>query len=328
MAKYSDAKIKQLKPMRAQRQQAFDALVDELARSAHSDTGFFGPSSVSWRMTREAVLFGTGMAPLLLQVAHPMVAQAVADYSKYAEQPLARAYRTFDAVFKIVYGSRDTAVQVAKRTFAIHNAIAGTFDDVVPGYGTDYDSCDGEAMLWIYATLMYAVWKGHELLVAPVPKADRTTWYQESKVFALLFGVPETLIPPDFDAFVSYYEGMMAGERIVVTPTAQKVAVALKQGVGFPLTLSAPARNAVGALLLPAKIREAYAMPYDPASRALAHTTLAAMRTAAHLVPTTYRSVPAYRNALRRTGELPERALGRRLDKALVDVVQRVAMPA
>ena len=49
--------------------------------------GFYGPDSMMWRINREAVLLGAGPAALLLQVAHPMVAEGVAHHSTFEEDP-------------------------------------------------------------------------------------------------------------------------------------------------------------------------------------------------------------------------------------------------
>ena len=50
------------------------------AEAAGPVEGIFGPASVTWRIDREAVLFlGAGRA-LLLQLAHPWVAAAIAEH--------------------------------------------------------------------------------------------------------------------------------------------------------------------------------------------------------------------------------------------------------
>ena len=61
----------------------FELQIDKL-RSAAGDpsAGFFGPTSLTWRVGREAALFlGAGRA-LLLQLAHPWVATSIAEHSR------------------------------------------------------------------------------------------------------------------------------------------------------------------------------------------------------------------------------------------------------
>jgi hypothetical protein len=52
--------------------------------------GVFGPDSLTWRIDREALTFlGAGRA-LLLQLAHPWVAAAIAEHSKTVDDPIGR----------------------------------------------------------------------------------------------------------------------------------------------------------------------------------------------------------------------------------------------
>src|SRR5690242_10025253 len=69
------------------------------ARTASPLAGVFGPASMTWRMNREAILFLAAGRALLLQLAHPWVAAAVADHSKALTDPVARFHRTFKVVF-------------------------------------------------------------------------------------------------------------------------------------------------------------------------------------------------------------------------------------
>ena len=53
--------------------------------------GFYGPGSQMWRVNREAVLLGAGPAALLLQVAHPLIAEGVGNQPQLG-RPLACDY--------------------------------------------------------------------------------------------------------------------------------------------------------------------------------------------------------------------------------------------
>ena len=85
------------------------ALDQVRADAAGPVPGVFGPDTVTWRIDREAVIFlGAGRA-LLLQLAHPWVAAAIAEHSKTFADPIGRFHRTFDIVFAMVFGSLDRA---------------------------------------------------------------------------------------------------------------------------------------------------------------------------------------------------------------------------
>ncbi len=63
-----------------------------MASLPHADPvlGFYGPGTAMWRINREAVLLGAGPAALLLQIAHPHVAEGVAHHSDFEADPWRR----------------------------------------------------------------------------------------------------------------------------------------------------------------------------------------------------------------------------------------------
>ena len=50
--------------------------------------GLYGPDSEAWRLNREAMLLlGAGPRALLLQLAHPLVAEASSEHSDFRADP-------------------------------------------------------------------------------------------------------------------------------------------------------------------------------------------------------------------------------------------------
>ncbi len=95
------------------------------AHAAGSVAGVFGPDSVTWKVDREAAIFlGAGRA-LLLQLAHPWVATAIAEHSKVLNDPIGLFHCTFRAMFMMVFGTFDQAVAAARRLHLRHAAITG-----------------------------------------------------------------------------------------------------------------------------------------------------------------------------------------------------------
>ena len=83
-------------------------MLDSAPSTNTLQTGLFGPGSMTWLVDREiAVLLGSGARALLLQVAHPMVAAAVADHSRYRSDPLGRLRDTLDAIYAFRSFARD-----------------------------------------------------------------------------------------------------------------------------------------------------------------------------------------------------------------------------
>ncbi|HMD65550.1 MAG TPA: oxygenase MpaB family protein, partial [Stellaceae bacterium] len=88
-------------------------IVRDLA--AESCAGVFGPSSMMWRIDKEAAIFlGAGRA-LLLQLAHPWIAAAIAQHSPVLTDPIGRFHRTFKVMFTIVFGTTEQGLAAARR---------------------------------------------------------------------------------------------------------------------------------------------------------------------------------------------------------------------
>ena len=111
--------------------------------------------SVMWRINREAVLLGAGPAALLLQMAHPLVAEGVAQHSDFQGDPFGRLRRTL----------RDHGPGVRRRPHGRAGGPAaercsrhGARSDRRRGCATtgagSYRALDPELLLWVQVTLI------------------------------------------------------------------------------------------------------------------------------------------------------------------------------
>ena len=72
--------------------------------------GLYGPHSEAWRVNREGVLLlASGPRALLLQLAHPLIAEGVNQHSDFRNDPWTRLRRTVKSYLTIVYGSTAVA---------------------------------------------------------------------------------------------------------------------------------------------------------------------------------------------------------------------------
>jgi uncharacterized protein (DUF2236 family) len=153
---------------------AFQQYLEHLGKDITPGSGFFSPDSVLWRVSREPALLLAGMRALLLQIAHPKIAQAVADHSRYREDPLGRSIRTFTAVYSLVFGPRDEAIAAAMRVWAVHNLVRGQVTDPLPpGMTPAYAADDPDLLLWVAATLLDSSVVAYELFVGPLSTAEK-----------------------------------------------------------------------------------------------------------------------------------------------------------
>ena len=292
-------------------------LRDVLARAAGESEGIFGPGSVSWKVDREAMLFlGAGRA-LLLQLAHPWVAQAVTDHSTALADPIARFHRTFDLMFTLVFGSLDQALAAARRLHRRHASVTGTMaSDAGPfAAGSIYQANERAALLWVHATLVDTSLVVHETILGPLEPDERDRYYEESKLMAAMYGIPREMVPPTWGRFREYFEAQLNSSVLTVTPEAQAIANRLLiEGASFWLR---PPRwyGALTASMLPERLCAAYRLTTDEAR---AHAAVRRIRWAYPALPQRLRHVGPYWEASERLAGRGPRALTQLSNRAWI----------
>lgn len=248
------------------------------ASAAGPEAGLFGPGSMLWRVDREAAVFlGAGRA-LLLQLAHPWVAAAVAEHSQTLADPVGRFHRTFRTTFTLVFGGLDQALEAARALHRRHGAIRGRLPEGAGAFaaGTPYAANEVAALRWVWATLTETALMTHDLLLPPLSGPERERYHADSLRFAALFGIPRAALPPDRAAFDAHMAAMLAeGGGLAVSPTARRVAEQVLSGAGR-WWLRAPGwYRAVTARMLPPHLREGFGLPFGPAEARRAARALA-----------------------------------------------------
>jgi uncharacterized protein (DUF2236 family) len=271
------------------------------ATAAHPLVGLFGPDSLTWRVEREAVLFlGAGRA-LLLQLAHPWIASAIADHSPSLMDPLGRFHRTFSIMFSIVFGTLDQALGAARQLYRRHATIEGTLTASAGPFpaGSPYYANELAALRWVWATLTETAVLAHDLVLPPLTDDERQRYYAESQRSAALFGIPATALPADWAAFMAYNEAMWQADTLKVVPAARAIADRMLHKVGRWLRVPAWYR-VLTARLLPRQLREAFRISYQQAEQDAAERALARVRRIYPLLPKRLRYVGPYQEAQRR----------------------------
>lgn len=257
------------------------------AQAAGAREGVFGPQSMRWRIDREAALFlGAGRA-LLLQLAHPWVAAAVAQHSRALDDPIGRFHGTFGTVFAMVFGSVDEALAMARRLHHRHAGISGVLPD-----GGRYDANDRAALRWVHATLTDTALAAYGL-VAPLGPDERARYYDESVRFAGLFGLAAAELPPDWFGFAAEFDATLRSDTLAVSETARAIAARLLSGAGSWIIVPAWYR-ALTAELLPPHLREAFGLAYGDAERRSAARAIRRIRFLYPRLPPRLRFVGPY----------------------------------
>jgi uncharacterized protein (DUF2236 family) len=250
----------------------------------------FGPGSMTWRVNRESVLLLGGRATLLMQLAHPLVAAGVADHSGFRDDPTRRLLRTLDTMYEIVFGDAAEAEAAASRVNAVHDHVHGVAPD-----GTGYSARDPRLLLWVHGTLVDSALKVYEGCVASLSHEDANAYYEESKLIAKLFGVPEATLPTTLVDLRDWMTELVASGEVVVTPLARELAEPIIRPFRIVPRRLARASAVVTAALLPEPIREGYGLRLGRSrSFALAMGSRAA-RLLVPRVPAMLRTVPLQR---------------------------------
>ena len=121
----------------------------------HPVLGFYGPDSMMWRINREAVLLGAGPTALLLQIAHPLVAEGVAQHSTFAADPFKRLHGTITTTMDLVFGDGVAADRAVRKLNGVHASVRGAVaDQDAQRLAERYRALDPELLLWVQTTLI------------------------------------------------------------------------------------------------------------------------------------------------------------------------------
>ena len=262
------------------------------AGAAGPREGLFGPTSMTWRVDREAAAFlGAGRA-LLLQLAHPWVAAAVAGQSRVFADPVGRFHRTFGVTFTMVFGSLEQALAVARKLYQRHEAVRGVLPQSAGPFATGslYHANEVAALRWVHATLVETALMAHELVLPALSDFERERYWSEARVYAALFGIPPDSLPPDWASFVAYNQAMAASDVLTVSDAARDIARQIFSG---QVTGIRPPRwyRGLTAQLLPERLREAFDLPLGEAERQSAARALRWIRRLYPMLPRRLRIV-------------------------------------
>ncbi|WP_290577041.1 lipoprotein insertase outer membrane protein LolB [Ketobacter sp.] len=226
--------------------------------------GLYGPDSMMWRLTSRVTpaAMGAGRA-LLLQTAHPWITAGIDEHSIVRYDPLERARRTFIYISTIVYGSMPQVMEAANTVHKIHNAIEGQIPYQAGAFkeGSHYGANEVSAMIWVSATLWDTLAKMYEEYEEPLTPAEQDQFYEEIKLFNMIFGIPESANPPNWTAFEDYVETMVHSPQLTVTDNAKLLKEDLFNQGGI-LALPLWVQEVTTSINLPAPIREQYDMDY------------------------------------------------------------------
>jgi uncharacterized protein (DUF2236 family) len=181
-----------------------------------ADDGFFGPASVTWRVSADLSAPVAGLRSLLMQALHPLAMAGVDQHSAWRQDPVGRLAATSAYLSTVRFGERAAAEQAAARVQRIHEHVRGV--DTVTG--RPYAASDPALLLWVHATLVESGIVAARLFGTPLSAEESDRYTEEMVVAAELVGVPRTLVPASLAELERYISSVQP--ELVRTPAARE----------------------------------------------------------------------------------------------------------
>lgn len=310
----------------------FAAQLERLRRECRDpNLGVFGPGSMMWEINKYplAGMQGAGRA-LLLQIAHPWITNAIDEHSKTREDPVGRGNRTFTHVGRMIFGSLDQAINSAHVVYRLHTTIRGKLlqGSTASPAGSDYLANEVHAAVWVHATLWDTAAVMYEMFVRPLSPEEKERYYQETRRFAWLFGIPDEALPKDWNAFMAYNRQMWEGSELQVNANTRELAGFLFRPKQKYLRAGMKWILQVTAITLPERLNEAFGLRNDEATRRRVARVAKVMRAMHRHAPDRLLLNPTYVEAQARLAGKRADWLTRRLQRTMLGRAELVGVGA
>jgi uncharacterized protein (DUF2236 family) len=181
-----------------------------------ADDGFFGPASITWKVSADLSSPVAGLRALMMQALHPLAMAGVDQHSDWRQDPVGRLAATSAYLAAITFGERAVAERSAARVRRIHEHVRGT--DAVTG--RPYSAGDPALLLWVHAALVDSSLAAGQAFGTPLPASDGDRYVAEMATAAELVGVPRSLIPASVAGLGQYIAS--ARPELRCTPAASE----------------------------------------------------------------------------------------------------------
>lgn len=266
-----------------------------------SDTGLFGPASVTWRVHADPIMWVAGLRALLLQAVHPAAMAGVLQHSDFRADPWGRLLRTADYVGVVSFGGGAQVADVGDRVRRIHAKVSG----VDPQTGVRYRAGDPELLTWVHCCEVESFLTTYQRAGGGLTAQEVDRYYAEQTRAAAIVGVDPAAVPATAAQMSGYFRAMRPA--LSADTRARRLASYV---VVPPMPVWAtPARPAwaglavLGVALLPRWARRLYGLPALPTTDLAATAAVRALRAATRTAPRRYLEGPHVRAARQRLGQ-------------------------
>lgn len=266
-----------------------------------TDTGFFGPDSLTWRLHADPIMGIAGLRALFFQALHPVAMAGVAQNSTFRDDPWGRLERTADYVGITSYGTVKEARRIGARVRGVHRKYSGR--DVVTGRSYRVD--DPDLLLWVHVSLVDSFLSVVRRSGMRLTEGDADSYLTEQVRVAELVGLDRADVPATTAELTAYLEGVRP--TLVASPHAWDAArFVMAPPMPTFVSLATPARPAWASLAglslsaLPPWARRLYRLPVLPGSELATTAALRGLRASLMAIPEGVREGPHLKAGRRR----------------------------
>lgn len=166
-----------------------------------ADPGLFGPSSVTWQMHGDPMMWVAGVRALYLQALHPRAVRGVMQNSDFREDAWGRLMRTAGFVGTITYGTSEAAEKAGARVRRIHRLLKVTDPLTGEMYGVD----DPDLLLWVHCAEVDSYLQVERRSGYPLTDAQADRYVDEHRTGARLVGLDPAGVPATTAHLAAYF---------------------------------------------------------------------------------------------------------------------------
>lgn len=255
-----------------------------------SNSGFYDPDSVTWRIHSDTSMFVGGIRALLEQALHPEAMSGVAAHSNFREDAWGRLQRTGDYVGTLTFGTREEAEKLASRVRKVHSMLK--LDDQ-------------KLLLWVHMAMVDAFLDTALRSGMALTDQEQDSYIDEMLTFALLVGIEESRVPRNRAELQEYFREI--APELSASDDAKRAALFIALPPLPPLlrfgTPIAPLWGGITSLAgasLPRWARSLYGWPTLPGHETTTDIALKTTRNALRLLPQSFRESPQMKSARER----------------------------
>ena len=269
-----------------------------------ADPGYFGPSSMMWKVNKEiTVLFG-GARALLMHAAHPLIAAGARQTSFYQRDPWKRLIRTLSLQNSVTFGTKNEADESALRINKLHEVIKGE-DNVTGGY---YDALDQEQLLWVHACLQISSIYFYEKTVKKLTTKEKNQYHLENMKSAELVLINKKLMPQTHDELKDWVKTKSREKDYLVLTDVAKDVQEIISGGPVPKHIKPiwPFIAFTAFNTLPVEFRKIYGIQDSPMKNTLLSFNLLLLKYTRPFLPPFFRLIAPARWAQQRLTKFPD----------------------